>query len=52
MDYLKEEGEKFERHCKCNEKVSTKFSDIAKHYLYHRPNAKMKWSVQSIKFEK
>ena len=52
MDYLRQEGEKFERTtCKCNEKVTKKFSDVAKHYLYHRPNPKMKWPVQSIKFE-
>lgn len=44
-DYLRQEGEKFERHCRCHEKKDKKLSQIAKHYLYHKPNPNMKWPV-------
>lgn len=27
-------------------------SEKAKHYLYHKPNPKVKWHVQSLKLEK
>lgn len=46
--HLRREQTKFERKCSCHEKKDSKSSDIAKHFLYHRPNPKLKWSVQSL----
>ena len=45
------ETEKYERTCECHKQKNSKPSDIAKHYLYHKPNPKLKWQVQSLTVE-
>lgn len=42
---------KFERTCQCHNKQHQKASDKAKHFMYHQPNSKIKWQVQSKKEE-
>lgn len=42
---------KKERTCNCHKNKDSKLSDVAKHYLYHKPNSLVKWPVQSIKVE-
>ena len=44
-------SKKFERTCNCHKHKNQKLSDVAKHYLYHKPNPLMKWPVQSLKVE-